>query len=291
MRHGTRAGRVRPGVVAIALLALPGLAVPPLAAQAPWERNPEAGPLGITEREAVAWLAEGTPGRFRALELAEALGPRASSELRAAVIDAAWAELRGETDSPPESEELYGYLEAVCRIRDTQAIPLLVEALVHGAGAANALADLGAEAFPAVLAAVSDRPVPCKQGLDGAPVHAGGRLARAGPGGPGAGGGPGTPLRIAGSKRREGRHATGARARGPGVARDRREDRVGPGRGRGARVALSGQWDAEQGPRPLGRVRAERCALVPVGRRGRHRPVPPSVVAEVVRGLFGILRP
>ena len=156
MRHGTRAGRVRPGVVAIALLALPGLAVPPLAAQAPWERNPEAGPLGITEREAVAWLAEGTPGRFRALELAEALGPRASSELRAAVIDAAWAELRGETDSPPESEELYGYLEAVCRIRDTQAIPLLVEALVHGAGAANALADLGAEAFPAVLAAVSD---------------------------------------------------------------------------------------------------------------------------------------
>ena len=40
MRHGTRAGRVRPGVVAIAQLALPGLAVPPLAAQAPWERKP-----------------------------------------------------------------------------------------------------------------------------------------------------------------------------------------------------------------------------------------------------------
>ena len=197
----------------------PGWRFPPLAAQAPWERNLEAGPHGITEGEAIAWLAEGTPGRFRALELAEALGPRASSELRAAVIDAAWAEMRGETDSRPGSEEGYSYLEAVCRIRDTRAIPLLVEALVHGAGAANALADLGVEAFPAVLSAVLDPggdPYRVSRGLTALRFMLEDGSIEPGPGGSAAGGGPGTPLRIAASQRREGRHATGARARGPG---------------------------------------------------------------------------
>lgn len=111
----------------------------------------------LTEREAVALLAEGAwRERFEALNVALKLGPRASPELRLAVIEAAWAELRGGTDTPPEAEAMFDYLDAVAGLRDTRAIPLLVEVLGNGSAASNALADIGTEAFPAVIAAVSD---------------------------------------------------------------------------------------------------------------------------------------
>lgn len=111
----------------------------------------------LTEREVVALLAEGAwTERLEALNVALKLGPRASPELRLAVIDAAWAELRGGTDTPPEQEAMFDYLDAVVGLRDSRAIPLLVEVLGNGSAASNALADFGTEAFPAVLAAVSD---------------------------------------------------------------------------------------------------------------------------------------
>ena len=112
----------------------------------------------MSEREASAALMDNrlTPERDRALRLALALGPRASAELKAAVIDAAWAEWRGETDRAEGSEAIVDYMDAVAGLRDPRAISFLVQVLNHGAFAANALADLRAAAFPAVLAAVSD---------------------------------------------------------------------------------------------------------------------------------------
>lgn len=128
-------------------VALAALAVAPAAAQ-------EAG---LTEREAAVLLAEGDwRERIEGLEVALELGPRASPELRLAVIDAAWAEMRGETNSPPESEAIFEYWHAVAGLRDPRAIPLLVEVVGNGSAAVNALADFGAEAFPAVIAAVSE---------------------------------------------------------------------------------------------------------------------------------------
>ena len=135
---------MRGTMIAVALAAL---AVAPAAAQ-------EAGP---TEREAAVLLAEGDwRERIEGLEVALELGPRASPELRLAVIDAAWAEMRGETNSPPESEAIFEYWHAVAGLRDPRAIPLLVEVVGNGSNAVNALADFGAEALPAVIAAVSD---------------------------------------------------------------------------------------------------------------------------------------
>ncbi|MYA32210.1 MAG: hypothetical protein F4164_02905 [Gemmatimonadales bacterium] len=115
-------------------------------------------PPPMTERAAAAALADGrlTPERDRALALALELGPRAGPELRAAVIGAVAAELRGETNRPKESEAIFTYLEAVAQLRDPQAVPVLVEALPFGAGAANALADLSPGSLPAVLEAVAN---------------------------------------------------------------------------------------------------------------------------------------
>ncbi|MCY3704686.1 MAG: hypothetical protein OXH08_04170 [Gammaproteobacteria bacterium] len=131
MRYQTKAGQILPGAVALALLAAP------LAAQVV---------ARMTEREAAAALADGrlTPERERAFALARNLGPRAG------------AELRGETDRPEGSEAGFGYMDAVSRLRDPRAIPFLVEVLAYGTGAANALADLAPESFPAVLEAVSN---------------------------------------------------------------------------------------------------------------------------------------
>ena len=112
----------------------------------------------MSERAAAAALMDNrlTPERDRALRLATELGPRASAELKAAVIEAAWAELRGETDRPEGSEAIFDYLHAVQRLLDPRAIPFMIEALGTGTGTPNALADLGAAVFPAVLAAVRD---------------------------------------------------------------------------------------------------------------------------------------
>lgn len=116
--------------------------------------------VGPTEAEAAILLAEGDwRERIEGLDVALRLGPEASPELRLAVIDAAWAEFGSETDTPPESEAILGYLHAVQGLRDPRAIPLLIEAsgTVGGSGIPNHLADFGAAlAFPPVLAAVSD---------------------------------------------------------------------------------------------------------------------------------------
>ncbi len=112
----------------------------------------------MSERAAVAALRDNrlTPERDRALRLATELGPRASPDLRAAVIEAAWAELRGETNRPEGSEAIFDYVEAVGRLHDPRAIPFMIMALGTGNFIPNALADLGPAAFPAVLAAVTD---------------------------------------------------------------------------------------------------------------------------------------
>lgn len=112
----------------------------------------------LSERAAAAALMDNrlTPERGRALRLALELGPRASAELKAAVIEAAWAEWRNDLDRPSTSEAIFDYMDAVAGLRDPRAIPFLVEVLNHGAVATHALADLGTAAFPAVLTAVKD---------------------------------------------------------------------------------------------------------------------------------------
>ena len=98
--------------------------------------------------------------RDRALSVAMKRGLRAGPELRAAVIRVAWAELRGETNRPQprggeHDEYLLNYFHAVAGLRDPAAIPFLITVMRHGVAAANALADLGAAAFPAVLEAAN----------------------------------------------------------------------------------------------------------------------------------------
>ena len=109
-----------------------------------------------TERTATLALLDNrlTPERDQALALALELGSMAGPELRGAVIQAAWAELRGETARPEGSEAVFDYMEAVARLRDPRAVPFLVEVLGNGPSAANALADIGIAAFPATLAMV-----------------------------------------------------------------------------------------------------------------------------------------
>ncbi len=140
----------------VALAALLLLAAPELAAA---QAREEAA---MTEREAAAALSEIADGitperENRALSLALELGPRAGPELRAALFDAARAEMRGEVDRHPDAHEwVFGYLRAVIQLGDEAAIPVLIEGLRYGTNVANALADLGSAAFPDVLAAVAD---------------------------------------------------------------------------------------------------------------------------------------
>ena len=144
-----RRRKVKGGALAGAAMLL--LAVPPGAAAQAREERPQ-----MSERAAASALRDMriTPERDRAFLLAWELGPAASPDLRAALIEAAWAEWRGETDRPAGSEAAFDYVAAVMELRDVRAIPFLVETLIGGG--ANALADFGAPAFPAVLAAVSD---------------------------------------------------------------------------------------------------------------------------------------
>lgn len=132
---------------ALLMLATPGVAV----AQAGEESE-------MTERVAARALLDSrlTPERDQALSLALELGPRAGPELRKAVIEAAWAEVRGETDRADEDESVFSYMDAVAGLRDPRAIPFLVHVLTSGNGASNALADLGQVAFPAVLETVAN---------------------------------------------------------------------------------------------------------------------------------------
>lgn len=111
----------------------------------------------VTEQQAAVLLAQGNwRERYNAVMFVMELGPQASPEIRLAVIDAAWAEVRGETDTPNESEAVFDYMQAVAEMGDPRAIPFLIEVLIFGTNAANALADIGVRAFPAVLEAVSD---------------------------------------------------------------------------------------------------------------------------------------
>lgn len=122
-------------------------------------QKPDGSMPPMSEREAAAALMDNrinTPERDRALRLATELGPRASADLKAAVIDAAWAELRGEVPRPEGDEAIFDYVWALCRLRDARAIPPMLEAISMGPMVSNALADLGAAAFPAVFAAVKD---------------------------------------------------------------------------------------------------------------------------------------
>ena len=131
-------------IQALWLLALPAVSTAQDQAAAP-----------MTERQAAIQLAEGDwEERYNAVMFVMELGPQASPDLRLAVIDAAWAEVRGETDTPNESEAIFDYMQAVAEMGDPRAIPFLVEVLIYGGE--NALADIGAQAFPAVLEAVSD---------------------------------------------------------------------------------------------------------------------------------------
>ncbi len=131
---------------ALLLLAIPAVSTAQERAAAP-----------VTEQQASVLLAEGDwKERHQAVRLAIELGTEASPELRLAVIEAAWAEYRGETDTPPESEAGFDYIETVAKLGDPRGIPFLVATLEYGSISPNALADFGAVAFPAVLEAVSD---------------------------------------------------------------------------------------------------------------------------------------
>ena len=133
-------------IQALLLLALPAVSTAQERAAAP-----------VTERQAAVQLVEGDwEERYNAVMFVMELGPQASPDLRLAVIDAAWAEVRGETDTPNESEAVFDYMQAVAEMGDPRAIPFLVATLEYGSISANALADFGVEAFPAVLKAVSD---------------------------------------------------------------------------------------------------------------------------------------
>jgi len=102
----------------------------------------------ITEAEAVRLLASDDPEqRDLALRLAWELGPDSGPELRAAVIRAAWEELR--TDINSESTALYSRVVAV--LEDPDAIPLLVEVMHTGLGARVTLANFGELALSGVL--------------------------------------------------------------------------------------------------------------------------------------------
>lgn len=111
----------------------------------------------VTEYQAAVQLkSDDWQERNAAVMFVMELGPRASADIRFAVIDAAWAEVRGETNTPNESEAVFDYMQAVAEMGDPRAIPFLVEVLRFGSGASNALADIGARAFPAVLEAAYD---------------------------------------------------------------------------------------------------------------------------------------
>ena len=128
-----------------------------LALAVPAQGRAQADPKPTEQAAAHALLDNRlTPERDQALALALELGPRAGPELRWAVIQAAWTELRGETVRPEGSEAVFDYMEAVARLRDPRAIPFLVEVLANGPSAANALADIGGEAFQPILVAVED---------------------------------------------------------------------------------------------------------------------------------------
>ena len=132
---------------ALLMLAAPGATV----AQAGEESE-------MTESAAARALLDSqvTPERDRALSLALELGSRAGPVLRKAVIEAAWAEVRGEIDRTDEDESVFSYMDAVAGLRDPRAIPFLLHVLPSGNGASNALADLGRVAFPAVLETVAN---------------------------------------------------------------------------------------------------------------------------------------
>ncbi|WP_419933959.1 hypothetical protein [Candidatus Palauibacter sp.] len=140
---------------------------------APAQEREQALPP-MTQRVAARTLMYNalTPERGPAIRLAIELGPRASEELKAAVIHAAWAEVRGEIDRPEESEALFDYMWAAARLRDERAIPFLVRIMAHGPAAANALADLGNAAFPQMLEVVMN------PDADGYGVDAGFRAIR-----------------------------------------------------------------------------------------------------------------
>lgn len=114
---------------ALLLLALPAVSI----AQ-------EQPAVPVTERQAAIQLAESDwEERHNAVMFVMELGPQASPELRLAVIDAAWAEYYGETDTPLGSEAGFDYMQAVAQLGDPRAIPFLVATLEYGSISASTL--------------------------------------------------------------------------------------------------------------------------------------------------------
>ncbi|WP_419949618.1 hypothetical protein [Candidatus Palauibacter sp.] len=109
----------------------------------------------MTEERAVDVLGSRplTHEHGQALMLVQQLGPRASPELKDAVISAAWAERRA---NPHGSEVGGDYAYAVAALKDPRTIPFLIEILPNGFFASRVLADFGEEAFDPVLEAASD---------------------------------------------------------------------------------------------------------------------------------------
>ncbi len=144
------------GVLAWAVLLT--LAVPTAAAPQV-QSDPE-----LTEGAAAAALMDHrwTPQRDRALRFATDLGPGASPELRAALIHAAWVELRGDMDRPDETKGEDGvipiYKYAVARLRDPHGVPFLIEVLGWWGDdySARALADFPNLALVPVLEGAAD---------------------------------------------------------------------------------------------------------------------------------------
>ena len=110
------------------------------------------------EREAILALMENRDSaeRDQALSLVLELGPDTGPELAAAMIHAAWAELRDEVPRTGDGELFFAYMRAVAQLRDPRATPFLVQVLGFGPAVSDALADLAPGSFPAVYKAAGD---------------------------------------------------------------------------------------------------------------------------------------
>ncbi|MXV96528.1 MAG: hypothetical protein F4Y07_15800 [Gemmatimonadetes bacterium] len=123
-----------------------------------WEGRIELAPgqtPAATETEAMAALRGEDPDEpLGALAFINGIGWRASDELKAVFLDAAWRHMR-QLDVEPShyGGETWSYITVTIRTHDPAGIPLLVEhALgVTGEVVTNALADFGVAALPTLL--------------------------------------------------------------------------------------------------------------------------------------------
>ena len=153
---------------------------------APAQEREQALPP-MTQRVAARTLMYNalTPERGPAIRLAIELGPRASEELKAAVIHAAWAEVRGEIDRPEESEALFDYMWAAARASRRACHPF--PGADHGArpGRRERAGRSRKRCLPPDAGSRHEpgrRRLRRRCGVPGDPVHVRGRLADGAPG-------------------------------------------------------------------------------------------------------------